>query len=127
MTAGTLSTIANYLEPRDRHGRRCDDASNAVRRARLDPDHVFHVPASPPAPAATTAGTPPPTGWADQSEYEARGLLNLLAFATRCLAGPDARSDERERWRTEITRANERLETLYAAGLPRDFLTNPRR
>ena len=59
--------------------------------------------------------------WAAALECEARGLLNLIAFATRC-AERTADEGEREQWRREVDRARGRLEGLYDAGLPRDFL-----
>ena len=121
MTAGMLSTLPNGPGRDDPHRRPCHGpaARNAAYAARLDPDHVFRVPSATAAPRPSRPPDPP--------EYEARGLLNLVAFAARCLAASDSRSDERERWRTEIDRANTRLEELHAAGLPRDFLTRDRR
>ena len=117
MTAGTLSTLPNWMFPRDRHARPGDAGAGLLRRARLDPDHVFRVPAAP-MPADPRAN--------GRAECEARGLLNLIALATRCLAnGSNARTDESERWRAEVEHAQARLEALYASGLPRDFLTNP--
>ena len=59
--------------------------------------------------------------WAAALEHEARGLLNLVAIASRC-EQRSADEGEREQWRREISKARGRLEGLYLAGLPRDFL-----
>ena len=80
---------------------------------------------------AVVRGWPPSTGrpraaaaWTAALEHEARGLLNLIAIASRCV---DRAADESEQelWRREIDRARERLEGLYRAGLSRDFPKEP--
>ena len=56
-------------------------------------------------------------------EHEARGLLNLVALVSRCLADGAATPDERRQWLGELEKANERLEVLYRSGLSREFLS----
>jgi hypothetical protein len=58
-------------------------------------------------------------------EHEARGLLNLIVIASRCLEG-SADAGEREAWHREIHAAREQLEGLCGAGLSRTFLKEPR-
>lgn len=59
--------------------------------------------------------------WAAALEHEGRGLLNLIAIASRCVERA-ADEGEREDWRREINRTRGRLERLYGAGLSRAFL-----
>ena len=83
-------------------------------------------------PQRALACGPPPEGgrpdsagaWTAALEHEARGLLNLIAIALRCL-DRSAEGGEREVWRREIQAAREQLEGLCRAGLPRDFLKAP--
>jgi hypothetical protein len=102
-------------------------SAGSLRTIPLDPDRVFQIEA-----ASQGAGSGAAMGAAahisgvlDRMEYEARGLLNLVCFVSRCLNDSGCSQDERIRWREELDRANARLEALYRAGLPRDFLTNP--
>ena len=138
MTAGTLSTLPHRLSRLyDKHGRPNHAAAGAraAPDGRLNPDGVFEVvtspstlPAAPEARPALDVGRLANAVLIDRMEYEARGLLNLVGFATRCLDGRGASGPQEVlRWRGELERANARLVTLYEAGLPRDFLTNPRK
>ena len=77
---------------------------------------------------AVAWGQPPSTArpdaaaeWASALEHEGRGLLNLIVIASRCVERA-ADEGEREDWRREIDRTRGRLERLYEAGLPRDFM-----
>ena len=62
--------------------------------------------------------------WTAALEHEARGLLNLIAIASRCLERC-AEEGEREGWRREIDVARGQLEGLHRAGLPVDFPKQP--
>jgi hypothetical protein len=80
---------------------------------------------------AVVRGSPPGTGrpraaaaWTAALEHEARGLLNLIVIASRCLE-TSADDGEREAWRQEIHAAREHLDGLYQAGLPLDFPKDP--
>ena len=135
MIAGTLSTIRpSLVPPRFEHGRPAGEGAGtgAAYPTRLNPDEVFQVSTAPaeyrhgPAPAARAAAAP--CRAADRMEFEARGLLNLIGFVTRCLdGGAGATHEERQRWRRQIENSNARLESLYEAGLPRDFLSAQRK
>ena len=136
------------------HGRRrgAIAATAGGRSARLNPDSVYAIPVAAAAPATVPAPAMPPQHAAaprpeaqrsesprtppshcgatpagadlDRMEYEARGLLNLVAFATRCLErGGNAADAEKKRWRQEIDAAGRQLEALYEAGLSREFLS----
>ena len=80
---------------------------------------VWGPPASARPPAAAAART---ALRAAALEHEARGLINLIVIASRCMEH-SAEGDDREGWRWEIHAAAERLEALYRAGLPRNFLS----
>ena len=139
MTAGSLSTLPSSVTQFGEENRRPWGAAavvrpgavaaGGIRTTRLDPHHVFQIPAPPQDewPLHAVDAALRGSGLLEHMEYEARGLLNLVGFAARCLADADCRPDERLRWREELDRANARLEALYEAGLSRDFLTNPRR
>jgi hypothetical protein len=55
------------------------------------------------------------------AEHEARGLLNLVALADR-LRTEAATAEEASAWAQVNADARGRLERLYAAGLPRNFM-----
>lgn len=137
MTAGTLSTLPSLLSKYREEGCRPERsaavvsplaaAADSLRTTRLCPEHVFEVQLAPRDESSWPAvdAAPRASGLLDQLEYEARGLHNLVGFAARCL-DDRCTPDERLRWREQLDRANARLEALHEAGLPRDFLTNPR-
>jgi hypothetical protein len=102
-------------------------AAGGLRTTPPDPHGVFHITAAPrdAGPGFPFNARPRAGGLPEYLDYEARGLLNLVGLAVRCLDHGACRQDERVRWREDVNRANARLEALYAAGLPRDFLTNP--
>jgi hypothetical protein len=56
------------------------------------------------------------------AEHEARGLLNVLALATRCVESGACGAGGPQEWVRDKADALERLERLYDEGLPRDFL-----
>jgi hypothetical protein len=55
------------------------------------------------------------------AEHEARGLLNLINLIEHCTTASGAAA-ESVRWAQEAEGARGRLERLYAAGLPREFM-----
>ena len=86
-----------------------------------------------PASAYRATATPPPAGEQGRSwtvervaaEHEARGLLNVLVLVARCLEPDVGPPPMGQQWERDRAQAQERLEQLYAAGLPRDFLLAP--
>ena len=56
------------------------------------------------------------------AEHEARGLLNVVVLVERCIESDASKGAGPHQWRRERADALERLERLYARGLPRDFL-----
>ena len=55
------------------------------------------------------------------AEHEARGLLNLIVLVTRCLESGGLPGRKAEQFVAARAEADERLDRLYNAGLPRDF------
>lgn len=131
MTAITLSSLSYHslfiqeTAPVATGGR---DTPQACRGTAAREDQVLEVSAQSvaptPGPAAPTPSAVRPQDM-DRMEHRARGLLNLIALLSRCLAGGSGSPAERGEWRNEIDEASERLEALYDAGLPRTFLPGP--
>ena len=123
MTAGTLSTLKCVpltVHTLSDHGRGVFAAGVA--------QWIDDPPRRPvrlwPPPHARDDARPRRRPDADAIEHQARGLLNLIALASRCAATAGAGDDQRRAWRLEIDDANQRLEALYRAGLSRNFMTD---
>ena len=54
-------------------------------------------------------------------EHQRRELLHGIALTLQCLRLPAVTAVERRGWWRDIRRSRTDLETLYVAGLPRDF------
>ena len=63
--------------------------------------------------------TTPPSATAEQ---RARTLLNYIAILEHCGRLPRVRRSVQDRWSADAAEAGRELESIYAAGLPRDFL-----
>ena len=56
------------------------------------------------------------------ADYRARTLLNFIGILERCGRLRGVRRSVRARWSADAVEAGRELESIYAAGLPRDFL-----